>query len=421
MAEDKDDEDFTLDRMDAPSDKHRTSKTKMSHKKILKKRLPEEKSSFGRSILYIFLVLLALVVIVNIYTIMNLKKDISEKKAVAEEEMRPANLNLYVLKDKTCTDCVDLSTLVGAVKNARVNIVLEKEVNLGTDEAKHLIVTYGLQRAPAVVLTGEIDKTAFNLFEKRADGLVYEPSIPPFVDVASGQVQGLVKATVINDTSCTQCFNIMQYIPLFKNAGFHISDIQTLDAKSEEGQNLIRTYKLGRLPAILLSKDMGIYPNITRVWNNLGTIEPDGTFVLRQANPPYLDLDTNKVRGLIGVTYLVDNSCKECYSVLLHKQILTNFGIMFGEETTYDINSDKGKEWQSRFNITKVPMVILDEEGSVYPSLVRVWNQVGTIEQGHFIFRRVESVGTYKDLNTGLVIQAKKQESAQQTTPPVSS
>ncbi|MEK6963655.1 MAG: hypothetical protein AABX70_04465 [Nanoarchaeota archaeon] len=395
------DDDIGLARMDASH--------KGSHSKLTKKRKHKESSDTGKVILYIFLVLLALVIVVNIYTILNLKKEIQDKKMVAEEETRPASLNLYLVKDPNCTDCIDLSPLVGSIKNGNIKLQLQKEVLLGTDEAKALVPMYRIKKAPAIVLTGEIDKLPPTTFEKRGDGLVYEPTNPPYTSTATGEIIGLITATVLNDTSCAACFDITQYLRLFEKAGFHISTVKMVDSKTEEGQTLIQNYKISKLPTIVLSKDMGAYPNITQIWSQLGTIEPDGSFILREANPPYRDLDTNTIKGLVGVTYLVYANCTQCYSVLVHKQILNNFGILFGEQKTYDASSDSGKEIVSKYNITKVPTVVLDSEGNAYPNLVRVWNQVGTIEQNAFVFRRVESLGTYYDLTSNQAISTKKE------------
>ncbi len=395
------DDDLGLDRMDGT---HRGSK------KIHKKFKKQHGSDTGKVILYIFLVLLALVIIVNMYTILNLKKEIQEKKVAAEEELRPANLNLYLLKDPSCSDCLDLSPLVGSIKNSNVKIQLQKEVLLGTDEAKALVPAYQLKKAPALVVTGEIDKLPPTTFEKRGDGLVFEASTPPFTIIVTGEILGLITATIVNDTGCAVCFDITQYLLLFEKAGFHITNLKTVDSKSAEGESLIQTYKISKLPSVVLSKDMDVYPNITKIWSQLGTIESDGSFILREANPPYKDLDTNKIRGLIGVTYLVEANCTQCYNVLLHKKILNNFGVIFGEEKTYDAFSETGKGVVNQYNITKVPTVILDSEGSAYPSLVRVWNQVGTIENGAFVFRRVESLGAYHDLVSDQIVTSKKEE-----------
>src|SRR3989344_1620739 len=396
-------EDLGLDRMDGS---HKGSKKSHRKTKII------QGIDTAKIVLVVFLVLLALVVIVNIYTILNLKQEIQERKTTLEEELRPPLLNLYILKDPNCSECIDLSPLVGSIKSGNVKIQLQKEVLLGSDEAKHLIPTYGLQKIPAIIITGEVNKLPPTSFQKRGDGLVYEPTTPPYTHAVTGEIIGQITAILLNDTTCTVCFDLKQYLLLFQEAGFHITQIRNIDARSEEGETLIRRYTIAKLPGMVLSKDMGAYPNITQIWSQLGTIEDDGAFVLREANPPYRDLDTGKIRGLVDVTYIIDLNCTACYNVLLHKQILSNFGITFGQEKTYDISSNISKQLIAQYNITKVPVLILDQEGGAYPNLVRVWNQVGTIENGNFVFRRVESLGAYHDLITDQIVTPKKEETS---------
>ncbi len=391
------DDDIGLARMDAS---HKGSKH--GHKKL-------KKHSFDPTKLILILVVCFMVLAIFLLAMKLETLNQQVGKLNTKDEPTLANINLYVLKDPNCTDCIDLSPLVGSIKNANVKLQIQKEVTLGSDEAKALIPTYKIQKIPAVVITGEIDKLPPTTFEKRGDGLVYEPTTPPYTDVATGEVIGRIIATILNDTSCMVCFDVTKYLRLFEKAGFHLSTLKSVDSKTEEGQALIQNYKISKLPTLILSKDMGAYPNITQIWSQLGTIEADGSFILREANPPYRDLDTNKIRGLVGVMYLVYANCTQCYSVLVHKQILNGFGILFGEEKTYDAASDTGKSLVNKFNITKVPTVLLDSEGNAYPNLVRVWNQVGTIENNAFVFRRVESLGTYYDLASNQVVMAKKE------------
>lgn len=129
--------------------------------------------------------------------------------------------------------------------------------------------------------------------------------------------------------------------------------------------------------------------------------------------PPFLNLTTGKLKGLVNVVYLTDGSCAECYNVSQHKEVLTNpegFDITLDKEESYDISDAKGKELIAKYNVTKVPMVILSDEVSVYPSSLALKQFFSVEKDGSFVFRTAEAVGTYKDLTTNQVVKAQQTE-----------
>ena len=161
----------------------------------------------------------------------------------------------------------------------------------------------------------------------------------------------------------------------------------------------------------MLSGQAKFYPAITGVWPQLGTIENDGYYVLRLTSPPFINLTTGKLRGLVDITYLTDKSCTECYDVNLHRLILTNpqtFAMVPEKEETTDISDAKGKELIAKYNITKVPTVILSSEASVYPSAKEL-NEFFSIEKdGSYVFKSVQILGTHKDLVANQVVKVQQ-------------
>lgn len=88
-----------------------------------------------------------------------------------------------------------------------------------------------------------------------------------------------------------------------------------------------------------------------------------------------------------GITYLVDESCTECYNVLIHKQILTDYGLNL-QEKTVDVNSEEGKALIEKYNIDSVPTYILDKRAVKSDIVMTIWPEVGTVEEdGKLIFR----------------------------------
>jgi hypothetical protein len=161
---------------------------------------------------------------------------------------------------------------------------------------------------------------------------------------------------------------------------------------------------------LIISKDILDYDSIKQIWKQLNTTEKEGFFALHSTIPPYIDASTDKVVGLVTLIMLNDKTCNICYDVLVNKQILARFGIATDKEFSYDVNSDEGKDLINKYKITKVPIIVMSPETKVYDSFTQVWDQVGTIENdGWYVMRTPEVLGTIKDLSTDQIIQPQGQ------------
>ena len=69
------------------------------------------------------------------------------------------------------------------------------------------------------------------------------------------------------------------------------------DVGSDEGKDLVDKYKITKVPIIILSPETKVYDSFTQVWDQVGTIENDGWYVMRTPSVlgTYKDLTTNKI------------------------------------------------------------------------------------------------------------------------------
>ncbi len=209
---------------------------------------------------------------------------------------------------------------------------------------------------------------------------------------------------VTND--CQNCFDMNQVAAFVKKQeNVKIILERNLLDTDKEAQGLIAENKIKSLPALIITGEVS-QSNIAPLWDNLGVQPLNGAVVLSDM-PPYYSLDARKVVGLVQAIRLTDNSCAECYDVEAHMQILPRFGIYVDKSLTYDISSNNSKELLQKYNITKVPTIILSSDASVYLGLNQIWNQVGTVEEdGSYIFRATEQMGIYKDLSNNTIVNA---------------
>lgn len=357
-------------------------------------------------------ILLGIILIVNIIVTYNLSNQLKKSEVTLQEKSNPAKIQLNVIKNSKCSDCFDILTITNHLKNSKVNVTKENVLEFDSPEGKELIDKYKIEKIPTFVVTGEIDKVNIAGLEKKGDALLFTKLEPPYMNVTSGKVEGMVTLYLLKDMNCVECNNLTSLVTQIKLAGIKIDSDKNIDINTDGGNELVRRYNIGFVPTIILSKEAGVYQIIQQAWSRVGSKETDGSYVLRVVYPPFLNLTTNKLRGLVNIVYLSDKNCLGCYDVNLHKEILTNpqtFNFKIDKEETIYIDDARGKELISKYNITQVPTIILSNEISAYPS-TQALKQFFTAEKdGNYVFRRAQSVGTYKDLTTNQIVKAEQQ------------
>lgn len=365
------------------------------------------------NVLIALLIVLGIVMIINLLLTFSLNSELKENTKIKNEESKPAKVELALLKNSKCSDCHDISAAVGYIKNLNVNITAERTLEFSSKEGKELISKYKIEKIPTMIITGEIDKFSVQGFVKRENVLVIADSLPPYTNAVTGAIEGRVTAYYLKEPECAKCNDLKALAAQIKSAGVKLYEEKIISIKSDEGRQMIQKYSIGFAPALILSKSAGEYAIINQAWAQIGSKESDGSYVLRQANPPFINLTSGELKGVVNITYLSDKGCAGCYNVSLHKSILTSpqsFAVTLGKEENYDISGDKGKELIAKYNITMVPTIILSNEISAYPSNNVLKQFFAVHKDGSYVFTKVSSTGTYKDLSTGQVVEAQRNE-----------
>lgn len=364
-------------------------------------------STYGFLILILMLAFL-IVVSYNQFKINGLDQSLGKTISEAHEAARPAAIQLTSIRDENCPDCFHLDKILLAVKSTNVNVTSEKTLEYSSEEAKKLISEYGITAIPSAIITGEINKTPQTGFAAEKGALIFQHPTPPYRDLHQNKVVGRVMLTIINVTDCAKCTDVAPLSVQLRNAGVSIYKQKTVSADSEEGKGLMEKYSITKLPAMLLSEDAAYYAIIQQAWPTIGSVESDGTYVMRKTSPPFYDTASGKVKGLATITLLNDSSCKECYDVTQHLPILKQaFGIVFETTKTTDASSKEGKALVEKYKITRVPTTVMTGVED-YESLSNPWEAVGTVESdGAYIFRTFENWPghAYKDLSTGKLVE----------------
>lgn len=259
------------------------------------------------NLLKILIVAIILIFAINISLADTASGIVKQKVAAGNEAKRPANISISIIKDPVCSDCADITSIINAVKNTNAKITSEEIFEANSQRAKDLINEFGIKKLPSFIIRGELNKNAnvvkllSQIGEIKNDAFIFNYSVAPYLDLASNTVKGKVTVTFINDKDCAECYDINPFKQILaNNIGMINSAIVTLDKSDKAAQALIKKYKIIAAPMFVLSGEVSEYPNLTGIWLQIGTLEKDGAFVLRdikKVNPNliYRDLATGKI------------------------------------------------------------------------------------------------------------------------------
>ncbi len=344
----------------------------------------------------VLLVVLLIIFVLNISSTSVANVILDEKVELIKEANKPIKIELSIID---CFDCYDIESVVDSIKKQNVDVISEEVLDIS--DAQDLISKYNIQKLPSILISGEIDneKVDFRDFILNDDVLVLDKINAPFLDLSTNTLNGKVIIKEIIDSSCEDCSSLASFIDGIVGSGILIESWNKIEYNSPEAKNLISQFGLEKAPTVLISDDINYYEGLEETLDQIST-EKNGYHVISSLVPPHRDLVQNKVVGLVDLIMINDKSCSDCYDVNMNKRILAGFGMVLQSEEIYDVSSSEAQALISKYNIQKVPMIILSPDAEEYSSFVNAWDNVGTEESdGWFIMRNPELVGDIKEIN----------------------
>ena len=210
-------------------------------------------------------------------------------------------VKLTFIKADNCEKCTDISFIKTQLE--RVGVKITEYNELTQNEAKDLILKYNIENLPNMIVSNdlsayEISKAWSSLGEVADDGSFIITKIqPPYYSIKDKTIKGLISLKTIFDPNCTECQDKSLQETALKSIGLFFDTKKELDSDSSEGRDLIKKYAITKLPATVLSKETADYSGIGSIWAQVGTVEEDGSFILRNADllGNYKDLKTGDV------------------------------------------------------------------------------------------------------------------------------
>lgn len=208
--------------------------------------------------------------------------------AVDSSSGKPDQTTVTMLTVADCENCFDLAPLVDYLKENGVeaNYV---DVEYDSRQGKKMIEAYGVTGVPTVIIEGyQVDaiepvKNLVDLFGQMKSGAFVVTNLqPPYLSLVDKQIKGLFEVVYLDDSSCEECYDVTDHRMVFDRLAMKPAKETTIEINSDEGQAIIEDYVITAVPTIILRGDLGVYSQLQEIWEQVGTKEEDGSYVLRR-------------------------------------------------------------------------------------------------------------------------------------------
>ncbi len=364
----------------------------------------------GPIVFYVLGSIIIVLLLFNIWQSYSLQNMFGAKSTPVEKP----KIELVVITTNSCEKCFDITTISSKLSSLGVEIKDQVTLDYQNASGKALIAKYQISHVPALIIKGDVEKSEklktllSEIATKQEGSYVLASPMPPYIDVATGKMRGEVGVVLLEKENCVQCADLTALVELLKQQ-VSIKDVKKVTITSTEGKELVKKYNISIVPTLIFDSEASLYPTISGVWKNVGTVEKDGSLVMRVVNPPFYSIPEGKMKGLVTLTTIEDKSCTECYNASINKLILRQMGVQLEKEKTLDVLMPEAQGLIAKYKITKVPTIVLTGDVSSYASLVKAWKDVGSVESdGSYVLRKVELFEQpYKDLEQKKVIMPK--------------
>ncbi|MEM4598470.1 MAG: hypothetical protein QW400_02165 [Candidatus Diapherotrites archaeon] len=326
--------------------------------------------------------------------------------AEASVKEKKGQIELIEITLHDCNGCLNFDYLKAQLKDMNI-IVDEKTIYYPSEDAQKIIEQYSVKTLPTIIVKGDFkDIEVFRNWSSfgriLSDTLVFDNNIPVYYDLTAGRFVGAVKIIELIDGSCQECVEPITFLSaLTASAGINVVDFKRVDVNSDEGKELAKRHYIEFVPALIFSKEISDY-NIGD-FSAYGTFGPDGSFVVREKFPPYKDLKSGEVKGVLHVTMVEHSSCWACQGA---KEMLAflrgNLGLSFKNVLVYDINSNEARALMKNYSIGYLPAALVFGDTAEYKLFSEHWPKLGVVfKDGIYMFDNYKLLGPgyYFDVN----------------------
>lgn len=222
-----------------------------------------------------------------------------------DEERVVGRVSIATLNDSACRYCSSLEPVIKSLGDAGIVIVMKNSFDVSSEEGKAIIRKYGLTKVPSLVVSREagyypgFNESWYKIGTFVEDSFVLRYQNPPYMNLETQEERGIVKMTLIDDSSCVSCYDPRIHKNILSRFGVNPVYQEIVDISSTEGMEFLKTYNITAVPTVILSKEVGEYQTLAGIWAQVGTVENDGAYVFRVLDaigkPVYKNLATGSI------------------------------------------------------------------------------------------------------------------------------
>ena len=226
----------------------------------------------------------------------------------ALELSKPVVGTFTLVEKEDCSKCRNLDEFKKYITTQNVEVEEENKFASDSEEGKAIIKKFKISSLPVLIFEDEEKitnrfQTSIKVPSQKSGKniLIWEKVAAPYFDLEENRIVGLVDVVFLVDKSCPNCANTMQiYGPVFKTFGIAVNSERSIDVSSEEGKSLVSKYNVTNVPAAILSTEAKYYKELIAIWDQVGTVESEGSLVFRELSKlkvKYKDLKTGKINS----------------------------------------------------------------------------------------------------------------------------
>ena len=197
-------------------------------------------------------------------------------------------LEITFINTPDCEECFPLDPFREYFTENGVDEDDIKQLNYDSFAAKRLIKKLKITQVPTVIVEGNVNDFEFMLGlvdsvgEIRDGYFVVTKLQPPYLDLESNDIVGEFELIYLDDQSCEECYDVTLHDNILERLALNANNKRTVDISSDEGKEMVDQYFISAIPTILLRGELEPYDIFNEIWSDVGTIEDDGTYVLRK-------------------------------------------------------------------------------------------------------------------------------------------
>ncbi len=190
---------------------------------------------------------------------------------------------------------------------------------------------------------------------------IYVPQLTGYAVKSSGIKQYSVEVIEITG-DCEDCFDVSLLANgLIEENNVKIKSKEALSYDSLEAEEIINKYNIKTIPALVV-----LSRNIEKIGIDGNVFSIEDNYALFDKSVPYIDLETNEIKGFVQLKEIQSDNCMECTPLLQLRTQFEKLGIKVEDYEIIGSSSDKGKEMIEKNELNFIPVLLISKDIEEY-------------------------------------------------------